>query len=76
MQNDAKINTKWNSFYLLSEQRTGFDKLHYTNFLTGCNLATDQSNGIEKEKQSVKPPKVTTISGLDIGPEELKEKRH
>ena len=27
----------------------------------------------EKEKQPVKPLKVTTISGLDIGPEELKK---
>ena len=30
---------------------------------------------VEKEKQPVKPLKVTTISGLDIGPEELKEKQ-
>ena len=29
---------------------------------------------VEKEKQLVKPLKVTSISGLDIGPEELKEK--
>ena len=30
---------------------------------------------VEKEKRPVKPLKVTTISGLDIGPEELKEKQ-
>ena len=30
---------------------------------------------VEKEKRSVKPLKVTTISGLDIGPEEIKEKQ-
>jgi len=30
---------------------------------------------VEKEKQPVKPLKVTTISGLDIGPKELKEKQ-
>jgi len=30
---------------------------------------------VEKEKQPVKPLKVTTISGLVIGPEELKEKQ-
>ena len=28
---------------------------------------------VEKEKRPVKPLKVTTISGLDIGPEELKD---
>ena len=30
---------------------------------------------VEKEKRPVKPLEVTTISGLDIGPEELKEKQ-
>jgi len=30
---------------------------------------------VEKEKRPVKLLKVTTISGLDIGPEELKEKQ-
>ena len=30
---------------------------------------------VEKEKRPVKPLKFTTISGLDIGPEELKEKQ-
>ena len=30
---------------------------------------------VEKENRPVKPLKVTTLSGLDIGPEELKEKQ-
>ena len=30
---------------------------------------------VEKEKRPVKPLKVTTLSGLDTGPEELKEKQ-